>query len=330
MTLLQYIVLIILSSVLLDWFIGEPPYRSHPVVWIGKIISFFTKKIKGTDSININKEKGHEKILGIALALSLTLATGIIAYLVILQSLHILGAIGFILLSVFILKTTFSIKSMDMHIKDIITEIENKDIEKARNNLSRIVSRRTESLNEEKILSACIECIAESYVDGILSPLFYYGLANIPGAIMFRVVNTLDSMIAYKDEYHKDIGWMSAKMDTILNFIPARLSIIFLLTATYLLKQDFKNSIIICKRDRKNTESVNAGIPMSIVAGALNVQLEKMGQYRIGDMNDGLSIEKCKTSLKLTKIASIIFITVFLFPLVAILNNMGWWTMLFD
>ena len=126
----------------------------------------------------------------------------------------------------------FSIKSMDIHIKDIIKDIEIKDIEKARMDLSKIVSRDTKNLYEVNILSACIECIAESFVDGILSPLFYYGLLNIPGALIFRMVNTLDSMIGYKDQYNINIGWMSAKMDTIMNFIPSRISIFFLVLSS--------------------------------------------------------------------------------------------------
>ena len=128
----------------------------------------------------------------------------------------------------------FSIKSMDKHIKDILKDIEKNDIEKARINLSKIVSRDTKTLSEVNILSACIECIAESFVDGILSPLFYYGLFNIPGALMFRIVNTLDSMIGYRDNYYKDIGWMSAKMDTIMNIIPARISVVFLVPSSWI------------------------------------------------------------------------------------------------
>src|SRR6185437_6450240 len=201
--IVQQIILIICLSISFDYVIGEPPNSIHPVVWYGKIINFFTTKIK--------------------------------------KSVYSIGWIGFSLISVFILKSMFSIKSMDIHIKEIIKDIEIKDIEKARIDLSKIVSRDTKNLYEVNILSACIECIAESFVDGILSPLFYYGLLNIPGALIFRMVNTLDSMIGYKDQYNINIGWMSAKMDTIMNFIPSRISIFFLVLATALLNQDWKN-----------------------------------------------------------------------------------------
>ena len=320
--ILLEIILVTCFSISLDYLIGEPPNNIHPVVWIGKIIYFFTSQIKkGNES--------KEKIFGALLALFLTAIIGILAYLLIIQSLYTLGTISFILISTFILKSMFSIKSMDIHIKEILKDIEKKDIEKARHNLSKIVSRDTKTLSKENILSACIECIAESFVDGILSPLFYYGILNIPGAIMFRIVNTLDSMIGYKDNYYKDIGWMSAKMDTIMNLIPARISIIFLIPSVLLLNQDWKNAISIYKRDGKKTESLNAGIPMSLIAGALKIQLEKINHYKLGDMYEHITLEKCKIALKITKVATFIFITSFLFPVIILLNIINWWSLFF-
>lgn len=326
MQILQEIILIIILSVSFDCFIGEPPNSIHPVVWIGKGINFFTKQIKEKD---IEKFKLDEKKSGSIFALSFTSILGIFAYVIIVQSVYVLGPIAFICLSVFILKSTFSIKAMDKHINDILKDIEKKDIENARHNLSKIVSRNTNTLSEEKILSASIECIAESYVDGIISPMIYYGILNIPGALMFRTINTLDSMIGYKDKYYKNIGWMPAKMDTIMNWIPARISIIFLVSSSLILKQDWKNAILIYKRDGKKTESLNSGIPMSIVAGALKIQLEKINHYKLGEKVEQITIEKCKIAIKITKVATLIFITVFLFPIIILLNFLNWWSIFF-
>ena len=166
-------------------------------------------------------------------------------------------------------------------------------------------------------------------MDGILSPLFYYGILNIPGATIFRVVNTLDSMIGYKDKYHKDIGWMSAKMDTIMNLIPARISIVFLVTSSLILNLDWKNAISTCKRYGRSTESLNAGIPMSVIAGALRIQLEKVNHYRLGDMLEPITIAKCRITLKITKIATFMFIISFLFPITVFLNSINWWSIFF-
>lgn len=326
-SILQEIILIICFSISMDYLVGEPPKSIHPVVWIGKIIEFFTGQIKKRN----NKENNRfsEKTWGSILALSLITITGTISYLITLQSLYMLGTIAFVLLSTFTLKSMFSIKSMDKHIIDILDDIEKNDIEKARNDLSKIVSRDTKTLSEEKILSACIECTSESFVDGILSPLFYYGILNIPGAMIFRVVNTLDSMIGYKDKYHKDIGWMSATMDTIMNLIPARISIVFLVTSSLILNLDWKNALSTYKRDGRSTESLNAGIPMSVIAGALRIQLEKANHYRLGDMLEPITIAKCRITLKITKIATFIFIIGFLFPITVFLNSINWWSIFF-
>jgi adenosylcobinamide-phosphate synthase len=326
MQILHELILITILSISFDYFIGEPPTRIHPVVWIGKGIDIFTKQIKKK---NFEKFKIPEKISGSILALSLTSTLGVFAYIIIIHSVYTISTVAFIFISVFILKSTFSIKAMDRHIKDILNDIKKKDIEKARYDLSKIVSRKTNTLSEEKILSASIECIAESFVDGILSPLFYYGILNIPGALMFRIINTLDSMIGYKDKYYKDIGWMSAKMDTLMNWVPARVSIIFLVLSSLVLKQDWKNAVLIYKRDGMKTESLNSGIPMSIVAGALKIQLEKIGHYKLGDMNEQITIEKCKIAIKITKIATLMFITVFFFPIIILLNLLNWWSIFF-
>jgi adenosylcobinamide-phosphate synthase len=326
------IISILFIAALIDITIGEPPNRVHPVVLIGRIINFFTKMIKNASRYRKEKEKekeNFEKVMGSILALGLTVMVSLVVYYISIQSLFLLGTIFFVIVSAAILKTTFSIRAMETHIKEILVELNKNDLDKARKNLSKIVSRDTRNLSEPRILSACIECVAESFVDGILSPLFYYGLLSIPGSMMYRTINTLDSMIAYKDDYYNRVGWMSAKLDTIVNAIPARLSSVFLITSMMVCGQDWKNAIKIFKRDYKNTESFNAGVPMSIMAGGLNVQLEKIDHYKLGDMKEQLTIQKCKTSLKITKIATLIFMISFLIPVIAILNYFNWWILLF-
>ena len=324
------IISILFIATLIDITLGEPPNRIHPVVLIGRIINFFTKMIKNASKYRKEKEKENfEKIMGSILALGLTVMVSLVVYYLCMQSFFLLGAIFFVIVSAVLLKTTFSIRAMDNHIKEILAELDKNDLDKARKNLSKIVSRDTRNLSESRIMSACIECVAESFVDGILSPLFYYGLLSIPGSMMYRTINTLDSMIAYKDDYYNKVGWMSAKLDTIINAIPARLSSVFLIVSMMVCRQDWKNAIKIFKRDYQNTESFNAGIPMSIMAGGLNIRLEKIDHYKLGDMQEQLTIQKCKTSLKITKIATLIFMFSFLIPVIMILNYFDWWTILF-
>jgi adenosylcobinamide-phosphate synthase len=324
--LIDEIILTLIIAFVIDGLIGEPPNRLHPVVQIGKIINLFTIFTK---NLSTNKGKHFEKLMGSILAIGLPTFVGLIFYLISVQSFHLLGTLIFILLSALILKVSFSIKAMDNHIHDIITELSNHNLDIARKNLAKIVSRDTNTLSEPKILSACIECIAESFVDGVLSPLFYYGFLNTSGAMVYRTINTLDSMIAYKDGYYRHYGWMAAKLDTLMNFIPARISPAFLIPAIIICRKDWKNALRILKRDRNRLESSNAGIPMAIMAGGLNTQLEKDNHYKLGDLNEEPTIQKCKISLKITKIAAVICIIGCVTPATIILNYLGWWNIFF-
>jgi len=324
--LLSDIIVVLLAAVLLDFVLGEPPNRLHPVVFTGKIISILTKFIKRISRYNGEK---YERLGGTVLALGLPGFIGLITYFIAIQSYYILGTLLFILVSAVIMKTSFSIRSMDKHIQEVLIMLERKDIVGARRSLSKIVSRDTSSLDQPKILSACIECVAESFVDGILAPLFYYGFLNLPGCMIYRTVNTLDSMIAYKDKYHKDIGWMSAKLDTLLNTIPARISPGFLILSLMICKKDWRNAWRIMKRDSMKLESFNAGIPMSLMAGGLCVQLEKVDHYTLGDKVEELSLTKCKASLTVAKLATILFVFGFIIPIVVILYFLNWWNIFF-
>jgi len=324
--LLPDIIAALLSALLLDFVFGEPPNRLHPVVFIGRIINIFTKLIKRRSKDNNEK---YEKIGGIVLALGLTGFIGLITYFVATQLYYVLGTLLFILISSVVLKVSFSIRSMDKHIQEVLMMLEKNDLVGARKSLSKIVSRDTSSLDKSRILSACIESVAESFVDGILAPLFYYGFLNLPGCMMYRTANTLDSMIAYKDKYHKDIGWMSAKLDTLLNTIPARISPGFLIPALMICRKDWRNALRIMKRDSMKIESFNAGIPMSLMAGGLSVQLEKVDHYILGDIVEDLSLTKCKTSLKVAKLATILFVFGFVIPIIILLYLLNWWNIFF-
>ena len=292
------IISILFIATLIDITIGEPPNKMHPVVLIGRIIKFFTKIIKKNSSqyIKEKEKENFEKVMGSILALGLTVLVSVVVYYIITQSFYLLGTIFFVIVSSAMLKTTFSISAMDKHIKDILAELDKNDLIKARTNLSRIVSRDTRNLSESGILSACIECVAESFVDGILSPLFYYGLLNTLGSMMYRTINTLDSMIGYKDDYYNKLGWMSAKLDTIVNALPSRLSSVFLIASIMVCGQDWKNAVGILKRDYKKTESLQCRYT--------NVNYGWRIEYSVGE-NWSLSIGRHERTTHYPKMQSI-------------------------
>jgi len=194
-----------------------------------------------------------------------------------------LYAMLWIIMVSWILKTCFSITLLvDIGLK-VYRYSAIGDWSKARYWTQQIVRRDVYVLDEEHVLSACIESLAESLVDGIISPLFYYPFLGVVGALIQRLANTLDGAVGFKTKELRDVGWFSAKMDTIINFIPARLTAFYIITSSLILKYDWRNALKVYLRDRRKTESVNAGHPMSAMAGALGIRLEKMGYYALGD-----------------------------------------------
>ncbi|HJU58519.1 MAG TPA: cobalamin biosynthesis protein [Nitrososphaeraceae archaeon] len=315
-------IIILLLSVTMDLILGDPNNKIHPVAWLGKYINYFIPKIK-------NEKKGnYEKKNGIIFT---TITITIFAILIqsILIYLYNINMILMMILSIFILYSTIAIKGMEKHINAITIALQNNDIENARKNLSMIVGRNTKNLDEQHILSGAIESIADGTVDGILSPLFYFSIFGSTGAFIFRVINTLDSMIGYREKYFEKIGWMAAKADTYANYIPARTTAVLMIVAVIISKADWKNSVDIFKKERNNTLSINSGHPISILAGALRIRLEKLDHYVIGEPLEKISIEKCKIAIKIMKITILVFCTTIAIPLILVLGYLNWWNFLF-
>jgi adenosylcobinamide-phosphate synthase len=228
----------------------------------------------------------------------------------------------YIVTAAVILKLTFAVKGMRGASLKVTAALEKGDICEARRNLSRIVRRDTSKLNQELVLSGTVESIAESTVDGITSALFYFAMFGVPGAIVFRVINTLDSMVGYKDPENINIGWFSARLDSILNFIPSRLTAGLMIVSAALLKEDRRNSWRILKRDRNKTASMNAGWPMSAIAGALRIKLEKPDHYILGDNGETICRGHVFRALRMMEVAVFLFLTLIVIP--GCLVNMSW------
>ncbi|MHA1689584.1 MAG: adenosylcobinamide-phosphate synthase CbiB, partial [Promethearchaeota archaeon] len=231
--------------------------------------------------------------------------------------------------SSFIFKWSFALKNLGDVSKPIIQGLKNGDLPSARHHLSFIVRRDTTSLDKTHIISATVECIAESSTDGITSVFWFYLIGNILAALMvkilhvssawllllgisfaymYRMINTADSIVGYKNPIFRNIGWFSARMDDIANFIPARLTAFFMLCAGLLLKKDVKNAIRVLRKEHKSLESMNAGWTMGAMAGLLGVQLEKIGSYILGTPKKALEISDIEDSYKIIKLTSLIFI----------------------
>jgi adenosylcobinamide-phosphate synthase len=315
-------VLIISFALVLDFLMGDPKNKFHPTAWIGSLIAKLTPLSKNT-SENLEKIGGIFLILissGIVLSLTVFLEIGIS-----LMTPDILSIIVTVIVGIVLLKTTIAIKGMERHALLVVDSLEHQDIFAARNNLSMIVKRNTKNLNRDHVISGVIESISENTVDGITAPLFYFGLFGIPGAFVYRVINTADSMIGYKTNIFKNIGWFGANCDNFLNFIPSRLTALTMILSAMILKNNWKKSYEIMVRDGKKTMSPNAGYPMAAIAGALETRFEKIGHYSIGDGNVSFSVNHIKSAIALMKMTSVIFSCVIVIPIILILSYIGWY-----
>jgi len=299
-------ILILLIALLIDSILGEVPDRIHPTVWMGKIITFLKPRMRDVNPLD-------EKLNGALLALFVMTLFAIPAYFILLWTRQGLGWLHYIIVAAVMLKTTFAVKCMSQYTIPIAKAIEKSDVDKAKGLLHYIVRRDPATLNERHVISAAVESIAESTTDGVTSPLFYFALFGVPGAFAYRVVNTLDSMVGYKDEAHVNIGWFSANLDTVANYIPTRIAASLMVVVAMLLRENWRESYRIMKRDRRNMPSVNAGWTISAMAGALSTQLEKPGHYKVGN-GDGLSQMHIKRALRIMNLTVVLFSVVIVIP----------------
>jgi adenosylcobinamide-phosphate synthase len=304
-------ILIFALAFLIDVSLGEIPDHAHPTVWMGSIVSYVKPKMKTANPKT-------EKLYGVFLCVGLIGLFAGTVYLILWAVVQIpfWGQVIYIIIGAVLLKTTFALKCMRNYTYPIEKGLKSLDMSEARKWLRFIVRRDPNKLDQRHIISAAVESIAESTTDGVTSPFFFFALLGVPGAMAFRVINTLDSMVGYKDPVNVNIGWFSAKMDTITNYIPARITAIFMVAASAIYGANWRNSWRILKRDKNKTASPNAGWTISAMAGALNTQLEKEGYYALGDGETSLP-EDISKSWRIMWLTAIIFGVIMVLPILA-------------
>ncbi|MEM4922438.1 MAG: cobalamin biosynthesis protein [Sulfolobales archaeon] len=216
----------------------------------------------------------------------------------------------FIVISAYVLKTSFSLKLLLDIVERVATCLENGDLEGARFWVQQIVRRDVKNLGEPHLASAAIESLAESLVDGYISPLFYYIIFGPLGALFQRVVNTLDSALGYREPGFRDVGWFSAKADTVVNYIPARVTGLLIAVASSASGGKVVEAIKTMVKEHGRTESVNAGYPMSAMAGALNVKLEKIGYYTINGSARWPGWPDVLRALRVAKLVAVLWLAI--------------------
>jgi len=297
------LLLILLLALALDLLLGEPPRPIHPVVWMGKTISFWERLAPA-------QGKWSQLIYGGGVTL-LTIAIFASAAYFLLFYVNELSPIAYIIVGAMLLKPSFSFRELRRTALDVKKLLADDNLKDAQAKMSALVSRETRTLERPALVSATIESVAENLSDSFVVPIFYFLIFGVPGAIAYRVVNTLDAMIGYHGKYEY-LGKVAARLDDILNFIPARISGILLVIAARLCQKDNKNAWRIMFRDHGKTESPNAGWPMGAMAGALRTRLEKAGCYSLGEVNTPLSPQLIASGVKLVDTSALLWVLLYL------------------
>lgn len=259
---------------LFDTVLGDPRSKFHPVVLIGRLISI----LEGV--LYHEGESNRQKLL----------AGGLLAVTVLMIVYQVSAAVDALLIQIgnglitvlvegFLLSFTISPRSLAEAGREIYHYLENNDMANARYKVGWIVGRDTEKLSSGEVTRATVETVAENTVDGVIAPFFFFLLGGLPLAYMYRAANTLDSMVGYKNDKYLYFGRVSARIDDVLNYVPARITgILFVLSALFL-KLDWRNSWRMLRRDAAKHPSPNGGWAEAAVAGALRIRLGGYNSY---------------------------------------------------
>lgn len=266
---------LILSAFVLSLVLIEPRRIPHPVIGIGRLV----EKLEIALAVLENRRRAG--ILLVVLTLSLTgVGTALILWAA--SAIHpVLAGV----IALWIAYTGFALRSLHKETAEVVTLVRSGRLSEARRALSLIVGRETHTLNEEEIIKACIESMAENTSSGLVAPLFYLSLGGPVALIVYKAVTTLDSMVGYLTERYRELGWAAARLDDLANWIPARLTGLLMIPAAFSLGLNGFNAVRIMLRDARKHRSPNAGWPEAAAAGALGVQLGGPAIY-FGEQTD--------------------------------------------
>jgi adenosylcobinamide-phosphate synthase len=297
---------ILITAVLLDLLFGDPRRLPHPVVGIGRMIS-------GLENL-LRRLARNERLGGVLLLFGVVGVTYVLAVFLLKAAYAVSHYLG-VAVAVWLSFTCLAARSLHRESKLVADRLSAGDLEGARRYLSRIVGRDTDRLDEPEIWRALVETVAENTSDGVIAPLFYLMLGGPVLGLVYKAVNTLDSMVGYKNATYIRFGWASARFDDIANWLPARLTGLLMAAAAPVTGLSGRNALRVMLRDGKNHSSPNSGIPEAAAAGALGVQLGGANRYfgvlvekpTIGDAVGGLSVESYRGAVRLMYGAAALF-----------------------
>jgi adenosylcobinamide-phosphate synthase len=284
------------GAIVADRVIGEWPNALHPVVWMGKAASWLERL---TPARSPAVELGWGALITAIVPGTFAWAS---AWAIAQTKPSFILECG---IGILLLKSTFAISALARAAETVEHALREGALDQARYGLRSLCSRDPSRLESPELVAATIESVAENASDSFVAPLFYFALFGVPGAVFYRAVNTLDAMIGYHGKYEY-LGKAAARLDDVLNFVPARLTAALLLSAGWIRGRKTRVGWSIWRRDAHTTESPNAGRPMAVMAGLLGVQLEKVGHYRLGDPTEPLSVAKIREACAVMGIAALL------------------------
>lgn len=310
--------IVLAAALVVDWALGEYPSPLHPVVWIGKAIGA---------AMRLAPQQGRwrQLLFGTILALGIcTLSAG-------MTFLILRWAAGWpivqIVAGTFFLKASFALWELKRAADRVVQPLQHGDLAQAREALRSLCSRDPSCLDESALLAAVLSSLAENLCDSFIAPLCYWTVLGVPGAMGYRAVNTLDAMVGYRGRF-EFLGKIPARLDDVVNWLPARLTAALLLLAGCFTGKNVAAAWRILRCDGAKTPSPNGGRPMAVMAGLLGVELEKKGVYALGDPREPLTSQKVRQAWFLVSIAAMVM-TIICGSLVLVLGGTAGWECLF-
>ncbi|RAT96837.1 adenosylcobinamide-phosphate synthase CbiB [Brevibacillus sp. Leaf182] len=303
---------ILCAAYLIDRVVGDPRSLPHPVIIMGWWITRLERVIR-----SLVKSESHLKLAGVLFPLVIVGGSYAVVWLLLWGAMFIHPVLAWIL-GAWLISTTIATKGLADAGMEIARHLVAGDMKAARRSLSMVVGRDTEQLDEPEVCRGAVETVAENIVDAIVSPLIYAAIGGAPLAMAYRAANTLDSMVGYKNEKYRNLGWASARFDDVLNYIPARLTALLLVAASWLQRLDGKQCWGMIRRDAHLHPSPNSGLPEAGVAGALGVQLGGLNYYqgvasnraKMGDAKRPLQASDIVATIRLMYLVSLLCLLV--------------------